>query len=102
MVLYEQTLRNIAAEKHISKSEVTAATLQHEFGHLFGLVDNGSPAQSDHLDPEYKAHCNVDGCLMAALVEFGDGMAKYVKTRNKSSHVFDAKCHEDLIANGGK
>lgn len=102
MVLYEQTLRNIASEMRISKNEVTAATLQHEFGHLFGLVDNGSPAQSDHLDPENKAHCNVGGCLMTALVEFGSGMAKYVKTRNKSSHVFDAQCHADLIANGGK
>lgn len=102
MVLYEQTIRNIAAEKHISKSEVTSATLQHEFGHLFGLVDNGSPAQSEHTDPEYKAHCNVDGCLMAALVEFGDGMAKYIKTRNKSTQVFDAKCHQDLMANGGR
>ena len=102
MVLYEPTLRNTALEKGVSKTDITSATLQHEFGHLFGLVDNGTPAQSDHLDPEYKAHCNVSGCLMSALVEFGSGAAKYVKTRNKSTHAFDAKCREDMIANGGK
>lgn len=102
MVLYEQTLRNTSNARRVSKKEITSATLQHEFGHLFGLVDNGSPAQSDHHDPESKAHCNVSGCLMSAVVEFGDGMAQYVKTRNKSSQILDAECHRDLIANGGK
>lgn len=102
IVLFEQTLRNMSKDAYISKSEITSTTLKHEFGHLFGLVDNGSPAQSEHMDPESKSHCNVDGCLMVGTVEFGKGAVEYIKTRQKSSHVFDSHCHQDMIANGGK
>lgn len=102
IVVFEQTLRNMAKDSFISRSEITATTLKHEFGHLFGLVDNGSPAQSEHMDPESKSHCNVGGCLMVGTVEFGKGAVEYIKTRQKSSHQLDSKCHQDLIANGGR
>lgn len=86
-----------------SRSEIQTVTLHHEFGHLFGLVDNGTPAQSDHedSDPEYKAHCNVDGCLMAAKIDVKSSPLSFLENGVKILE-FGEKCKLDLKANGGK
>lgn len=101
IVIFEKTIKDFA-NRHfaVSKSDIESSTMKHEFGHLFGLVNNGSTAQSDHIDPENKAHCNKDGCLMGASLEFGSGILAFIK----SSHTIDLdeSCHEDLRANGGK
>ena len=107
MVIFEETINKMASDSpFISKSAITSTTLKHEFGHLFGLVDNGSPSQSDHMDTSSKSHCNVSGCLMTATVEFGKGAIEYIKSKQMSSlstgHGFDEHCHADLIAHGGK
>lgn len=103
MVIFEHSIRKLAINASlVSKSEITSTTLQHEFGHLFGLVDNGSPAQSDHHDKENGAHCNVPGCLMEASVEFGKGAMQFIKSRKSQDNSLDEKCHLDLLANGGK
>jgi predicted Zn-dependent protease len=77
--------------------------MRHEFGHLFGLVNNGTPAQSDHEDttPGSKAHCKVEGCLMVASLEFGNSALGVLEGANVSAD-FDEKCRLDLKANGGK
>ena len=107
MVIFDKTIGKMAADApYISKSEIISTTLKHEFGHLFGLVDNGSPSQSEHMDSSSKSHCNVAGCLMTATVEFGKGAIEYIKSAQKTSHSnglgFDEHCHADLVANGGK
>ena len=43
---------------------VEQATLVHEFGHVMGLVDNGVPMVSDHLDPDHPRHCTNEECVM--------------------------------------
>jgi hypothetical protein len=71
MVLHGITIRRLAAQSaFISDGDVEGATLNHEFGHLFGLVDLGTPALSDHEDTAAENHCNVDGCLMRAELQF--------------------------------
>lgn len=87
----------------ITRSEIQSTALHHEFGHLFGLVNNGSPAQSPHEDSDKskKAHCNVDGCLMAASIAFGSSASSYLED-GQSIMDFDEKCQLDLKANGGK
>lgn len=102
MVIFEKEVRDLAeSSSNTSISEVEHTTLRHEFGHLFGLVNTGSPAQTDHEDknPDYKGHCNVDGCLMAALIEF---RSPNIITGSQGILELDDKCHLDLIANGGK
>ena len=44
MVIHEVTVRKLAESKRtqISVADVEIATLNHEFGHLFGLVNLGS------------------------------------------------------------
>ena len=102
MVVFEKEVRDLAASSTISISEIQHTTMRHEFGHLFGLVDNGSEAQSDHEDtnPDHQAHCNVKGCLMAASIEFGGSPFDSDGTDNFLD--FEEKCKLDLKANGGK
>lgn len=100
IVLYEQAIRDLSETSMVSRSEIESTTLKHEFGHLLGLVDNGSPAQSDHEDPENSAHCSVSGCLMVAAMEFGDGTIDFLKS-NQSADL-DSNCRLDLRSNGGK
>ncbi len=107
MVIYEQTIRRLAVSSvQISNADVESATLNHEFGHLFGLVDLGSPPVNDHEDTESANHCNVEGCLMRAELQFGSGiMGMLEKRASKGLAVapgLDAECILDLRANGGR
>ncbi len=80
MVIHEATVRKLAGQSAIiSNADVEIATLNHEFGHLFGLVNLGSPSVNDHegtiVDANGKEvgnnHCTVEGCLMRAELQLG-------------------------------
>lgn len=72
MIIHEATVWNLASQSpFINISDVETATLNHEFGHLFGLVDLGTPEVNPHEDSEAVNHCNVEGCLMRAELQFG-------------------------------
>ena len=100
MVIFQQTVKELSETTRLPQGKIESTTIKHEFGHLFGLVDNGSPAQSAHEDSESKSHCSVSNCLMVAKVEFGSGTTDLLK----SSHAveFDHSCLLDLRANGGR
>ncbi|UJH66632.1 hypothetical protein [Allomuricauda sp. SCSIO 65647] len=129
MVIYEQTIRELASRSLlISVTDVETATLNHEFGHLFGLVNLGTIPVNDHEDPESENHCNVEGCLMRAELQFSASkiMSPIAKSTeelksacslsgntvlnlliqevNKSAVVpdLDAECVLDLQNNGGR
>ena len=94
MVIHEVTIRRLAAQSSfISNADVEAATLNHEFGHLFGLVNLGTPAINDHEDDEALNHCNVVGCLMRAQLQF-------VGSSNKSNLLTAKSTYEDGITAG--
>ncbi|MGB5371673.1 MAG: hypothetical protein WBN18_14695, partial [Flavobacteriaceae bacterium] len=60
MIVHEVTVRKLAAQSPlITNADVETATLNHEFGHLFGLVNLGTEMQSEHEDSEAVNHCNV-------------------------------------------
>jgi len=80
MVIYSNTIRRLASRSSIiSITDIESATLNHEFGHLFGLVNLGTEmvnpheSQSPNSDGELvdDNHCNVLGCLMRAELQFG-------------------------------
>jgi hypothetical protein len=77
------------------KSRLLTTLLQHEFGHLLGLVGQGSPMQQPHKDEENGAHCDNPTCLMYYIVEYPTGSANIIPQ-------LDAHCIADLKANGGK
>lgn len=97
LVIFERDIRDLAESASVSSSQIQQITIRHEFGHLFGLVDNGSPAQSDHVyqdpnDPNEKGHCSVTGCLMARDLDY----------TNPGNLILEDQCRLDLVANGGK
>jgi len=107
MVIYEETIRTLASKSNlVSIGDVETATLNHEFGHLLGLVNLGSISVNDHEDVDAENHCNVEGCLMRAELQFGAGMKKILENR-ASKGIIDApglgpECILDLQANGGR
>lgn len=101
MVIYGKTVQTIADRVNApDKSTVESTVVNHEFGHLLGLVDLGTPMQTDHKDDDSKAHCNVTDCLMVANVSFGSGLIDVVD--NNTIPQLDDLCILDLQANGGK
>lgn len=115
MVIYEDTIRILASKSTlVSVGDVETATLNHEFGHLLGLVDLGSTPVNDHqgltIDEDGNEigdnHCTIEGCLMGAELQFGSGMKKMLENK-ASKGIVDApglgpECILDLQANGGK
>ena len=91
--------RNSGGFNQPSKEKVETAVLQHEFGHILGLVDNGTPAVQDHLDEANGAHCDVESCLMYFAVRTSDFMNNLT---GGNVPELDAQCIQDLQANGGK
>jgi hypothetical protein len=87
---------NSGAPDQASRSVLMATLLEHEFGHLLGLVDQGSQMVTDHRDAANGAHCNNPDCLMFYNVEAG------ITGALTSVPLLDANCLADLKANGGK
>ena len=130
MIIYERTIRTLAARRSdVTNTDIETATLNHEFGHLFGLVDLGTVPVNDHEDIDAPNHCNVEGCLMRAELTFGSPMARALVSNAKENLVsacslsgnsvlkmlehrasrglasapnLDAECILDLQNNGGK
>ena len=129
MIIYEQTIRRLAGRSDsITNADVEIATLNHEFGHLLGLVNLGSPPVNDHEDVDAENHCNVNPCLMRAELEFGASGRLSASNNKNSLHSsctldgnillnqmesnvsrglaappdLDAECQLDLEANGGR
>jgi predicted Zn-dependent protease len=83
----------------VNRTTLTSVVLEHEFGHLMGLVDIGSNMVTAHSDPNDRAHCNNKNCLMYRSVETTD-LLGFLLTGNVPE--LDANCLADLKANGGK
>ncbi|MDO6517666.1 hypothetical protein Q4562_10505 [Zobellia uliginosa] len=88
MIIHEVTVRKLASQSFfITDADVENSTLNHEFGHLFGLVNLGTTPVHDHEDIERdengkpvldedgntkgNSHCSVENCLMQAELQFG-------------------------------
>ncbi len=73
MVIYEPTVQILSNQSSsITVADIETATLNHEFGHLLGLVNLGTPMVNPHEDSMAPNHCNQDGCLMLAQLQFGN------------------------------
>lgn len=130
MVIHEATILSLASKSFfITNADIESTTLNHEFGHLFGLVDLGTTPVNAHEDLDADNHCNVAGCLMRAELQFGGPSGKNSTTTMKNTIVaactlsgnsvlkilehqkskgllatvdLDAECILDLQANGGR
>lgn len=82
-----------------SRTKLETTVMEHEFGHIMGLVDNGSPMQASHQDPEHEGHCNNEECLMYYASETTAVLEFLVSSAVPG---LDEYCRNDLKANGGK
>ncbi|HMK04925.1 MAG TPA: hypothetical protein VK489_12065 [Ferruginibacter sp.] len=82
-----------------SRTKLESTVLEHEFAHILGLVDIGSPMQTNHKDAAHGNHCSNTSCLMYYASETTDILG-FLLTGNIP--VLDANCRADLTANGGK
>ena len=82
-----------------SRTKLESTVLEHEFGHILGLVDLGSPMQTNHKDAAHGNHCNNTNCLMYYASETTDILG-FLITGN--TPLLDANCKADLMTNGGK
>jgi hypothetical protein len=100
MVLFGKKIHdNSGGLGQANRTKLEATVLEHEFGHILGLVDIGSPMQTNHKDAAHGNHCNNTSCLMYYASETTDILG-FLITGNIPS--FDANCIADMRANGGK
>lgn len=106
-IAYNNTSMAVFAEKigeftggalQPSQETVETTVTQHEFGHVLGLVNNGSPMQVEHQDEPNGAHCDNDKCLMHYAVRLSDFIANLLG----GVPGLDQNCLDDLQSNGGK
>lgn len=83
-----------------SQALLETTVMNHEFGHIMGLVNVGTDPQTDHQDTAHGKHCDVEGCLMFWTAETGDVVANLVGLSAAPS--LDPQCIADLQAKGGK
>lgn len=102
IVVYQRTLENITQSEPELLPILEQTTINHEFGHILGLVNiQGDDIHDVHEDPDSSKHCVVDNCLMYFdATNVGRGMLDQLKTRGMVPQL-DPLCIEDLQAKGG-
>lgn len=98
--IFGKTIRdNSGGVGQIDAATLESTVLEHEIGHIMGLVNLGSSMQTPHEDSNHPHHCNNQNCLMYYATETTDALA-FLTGGNVPA--LDANCRADLKANGGK
>lgn len=101
MVIFEETIQDLSdGIDEPATHKLERAVIKHEMGHNMGLVNNGSPMQTDHQDKDKGSHCDDKDCLMHWTVKTGDVVDKIITGGNVPT--MNQNCRNDLQANGGK
>lgn len=76
---------------------VEQSTVVHELGHALGLVNGGVPMATPHEDPDHKAHCTNNDCVMYWLNEGASNLANFVGQNGLTQFtvVFGQECLQD-------
>jgi hypothetical protein len=83
----------------VTRTKLESTVIEHEFGHLLGLVNTGTPMVTNHNDKAHNHHCTVKTCLMYYATETSDIFGMLV---TDDIPQLDSQCLMDLHANGGK
>ena len=100
MVIFEKTIRDYSGGIGApSEGALETTVVNHEFAHILGLVNNGTPSKTSHQDAAHGKHCDVKNCLMYYNAETTDIVANIF---GSGIPELDANCINDLKSNGGK
>lgn len=101
MAIFEKTVKDYSGGVgEPAESTLESTVILHEFGHILGLVNNGTTPQSTHQDTAHGKHCTNEDCLMYYTAETSDVIANLLTGGGVPQ--LDAACIADLKANGGK
>lgn len=101
MVIFEKTIREFSGDRGQPSTPVLETTVtEHEFGHILGLVNNGTKMVANHQDITHGKHCNNEDCLMYWAAEHSGPLINFL-TGGKIP-LLDQNCLNDLKNNGGK
>lgn len=99
-VMYESTIQNLSnGIGEPNRVDLETTVIEHELGHLLGIVNLGSPMQADHEDTAHPKHCTNPDCLMYWQAESSNVIGMMA---GGNVPQLDANCLADLQANGGK
>lgn len=98
-VFQETVIENSGGLTQPSRTKLESTIINHELGHIFGLVNNGTPMIEDHQDDQHGNHCDNTNCLMYYAVETTDIVDNLI---GNSIPELDQNCRHDLSSNGGK
>lgn len=99
-VMYESTIQDLSGGiGQPNRVDLETTVIEHELGHLLGIVNLGSPMQSDHEDAAHPKHCTNPDCLMYWQAESNNVIGMMA---GGNVPQLDANCLADLQANGGK
>jgi hypothetical protein len=99
IVLFGKTIHSYSGsfgQPSYTTLETTVA--EHEFGHVMGLVNNGTSMVKQHMDAGHDKHCSNTACLMYYSAETSD----IVQNILGGVPSLDQDCIDDLRNNGGK
>jgi len=101
IVVFGKSINDFSVGDSLKRLVFDATVLEHESGHILGLVDEGTPMKSAHRDVANGNHCTDTNCLMYYAVMDGYHNSQYAGGL-ASVPVMDTSCLVDLRANGGK
>lgn len=82
-----------------TKTKLESTVMNHEFGHLLGLVNIGTEMVENHEDTEHSKHFDNSNCLMYYASETTE-IASFLIGNDVPA--LDENCKNDLVAYGGK
>jgi len=94
----QDIFNNSGAYGQVTRVALESSVLEHEFGHIMGLVNLGTPMVEFHQDTVHGPHCINPNCLMYYAVE----THKAFGFLSSLIPALDSNCKKDLLANGGK
>lgn len=101
MVIFEETIREFSGGRGQPSTPVLETTVtEHEFGHILGLVNNGTEMVVNHQDIANGKHCDNQDCLMYWAAEHSGPLVNFL-TGGKIPPLCQ-NCLNDLKNNGGK
>lgn len=100
MALFEKTIQELSGGlTQPGRDKLETVVMEHEVGHILGLVNVGTNMVANHQDAPHGAHCNNTACLMYWGVETGDVVQNLLGTGMPQ---LDQNCLDDLRNNGGR
>lgn len=101
IVIFEKTIQGLSGGLgQPSRTDLEATVMEHEFGHIMGLVNLGTPMVVNHADPNHPHHCEDSKCLMYYNVSTSDVVSNILNGGGIPK--LDQNCLNDLKHNGGK